>query len=64
MGTFTDWKLTREGRFDNVDLGRPSIPAQVAAARRRLAETLMDLISEGELQPQMPLQDVIRYLQQ
>lgn len=53
-----------EGRFDNVNLGRPGLQQQIAAARRSMAENLEVMIADEELRLDMTLEEVIRHLRQ
>jgi len=50
------------GRFANTDMGERSVQQQIAASRQRIAKMLESLLAEGELQPQMTLQQVMDYL--
>lgn len=59
---FTEWKQIREGRFDDLDLGRKSVPQQILVFRRNMAANLEEMIADGELQPEMTLQQAIQFL--
>ena len=50
------------GRFANTDMGGRNVQQQIAASRRKIVELLESLLEEGELQPQMTLQQVLDHL--
>jgi protein-arginine kinase activator protein McsA len=59
---FQTWKEAK-GRFDDVDLGRKSIPNQILIYRRNLANQLKELLEEPEFQDVTLVQDLINRLE-
>lgn len=60
--SFVNTKSVQEGRFDNVDLGSPSMMQRIMQARRNVADTLQELVDSKEIDPNMTVANAIAFL--
>ena len=49
-------------KFDDVNIGRGTIPEQITRFRRQLAQQIEELVKEGEAKPQMTVGQLIALL--